>query len=134
MGHGNESAFHSKCREKPLDGFKQGDIRVIRSGLQNPSGCWVETDNRGVKGEAVGNVLLQPRWGMLVTWIRWEQWRWRVETDSKCVFGSRMVLDEGSGMGRKGKEEWMTPQTLAGCFVSSHVVPMHGPCLLFSVF
>ena len=59
MGHGNEFAFHSKCSEKPLDGLKQGDIR-IRSDLQNPSGCWVEIDNRGVKVEAAGNVLLQP--------------------------------------------------------------------------
>ena len=52
----------------------------------------------------------------------------------KMYTGSRMVLDEGLGMGRKGKEEWMTPKTLAGCFVSGHVVPVHGPCLLFSVF
>ena len=64
MGHGNESGFHSKCNRKSLDGFKQGDIRVIKSDLQNPSGCGVEVDNGRGKVEAEepgGNVLLQPR-------------------------------------------------------------------------
>lgn len=73
----------------------------------------------------VGKVLLQRSGGLLVTWTRREQCRWRAETDSKCALEvESVVLENGLGRGEK-EEEWMTPKTLAYCSVSGHDAPVH---------